>query len=55
MDNPSGEKKRSRITKFLSNMSGKGESIYIDIVPILFFVLGFLLLLIFGFSIFISN
>ncbi len=55
MNNQPTRKKLRIISEIIANMSGKGESINLDLLPILFFVIGIILLILLGFSIFVSN
>ena len=55
MNNQPARKKSRIISQIIANMSGKGESINLDLLPILFFVIGTILLILYRFLIFVSN
>ena len=55
MNNQPARKKSRIISEIIANMSGKGESINLDLLPILFFVIGTILLILYRFLIFVSN
>lgn len=55
MDNQPVRKKWRIISEIIANMSGKGEGINLDLLPVLFIVIAYILLILFWFSIFVSK